>query len=247
MVREPYSFLADTIRVVAVDKDDALLEQYRRFFDICCLFQAHITETAAEAESWLRKSERMHVCLNGLGVTDIDNDEFYLLKTYGRNTSFIVVSDTTDPRIGYTAGTYGAKGFLRYPEDINLHAVLCTVLQAFIYNIVNPDSAQDRPFVRRATVALVRKGPRNVTDWAHELHISESYFRRAWKDATGFRLKHVLFLHSLYSDALTYYELVCRTDSGNTTQVLARPQYSRQYEYYVENREALDAILAQKR
>jgi AraC-like DNA-binding protein len=243
-MKAPYSFLADTIRVVAVEKDAETLEQLRSFFSICCLFKLECLPRAREAELVLRSKTRPHVCLCGLGLTDVGGDEFYLLRNYGRRTSFLMISDTSDPRAGYAAGTYGAKGFLQVPDDLSRETVLCSVLQAFIFNIANPQPSYDHPLIKRATQVLVQKGIRNVSEWARELGVSDSYLRRAWSDAFGVRLKHVLFLHNLYTDALDYYEKVCRLNSGNTTMVLARPEYARQYEYFAANKEALVAILS---
>jgi len=243
-MKAPYSFLADTIRVVVANKDAEVLEELRSFFSICCLFKLECVRKAREAELVIRSNNRTHVCLCGLGLTDVGKDEFYLLRNYGRRTSFLIISDTSDPRAGYAAGTYGAKGFLHLPDDLNRETILCSVLQAFIFNIANPRPSYEHPFIKRATQVLIQKGIRNVSEWARELEVSDSYLRRAWSDAFGgVRLKHVLFLQNLYTDALAYYEQVCRLNSGNTTMVLARPEYARQYEYFVANKDALASIL----
>lgn len=245
-IRAPYSFLKDTIRVLIVESDGALIETCRKFFGICCFFDVQTVRSASEAEKALKSRRRVHVCLNGLDVLGPGGDEYYLLRTYAKKTSFVMVTGNNDAQVGYMAGTLGARGMLRNPRDISLHNLLTTVIQAFMYDIINPDVGGDAPFLRRSTVVLIRDCPESVSRWSRTLEVTDSYLRRAWSGALGIKPKHALFLQHLYRDALAYYEKVCLAGDGGTTALLERPEYAHHHEYWLSNQAVLKEVLHRK-
>ena len=47
--------------------------------------------------------------------------------------------------------------------------------------------------------------PRNVSDWANRVGITDTYLRKLWSEHYFLTPKHVLFLYKLYRDVYDYY------------------------------------------
>ncbi|MBD3320463.1 MAG: response regulator, partial [Chitinivibrionales bacterium] len=106
----PFYFLDNTVNILLVDDDPKIVELLRKTLGMLTVFNIRVADTTRKAASLLESPDRFHSCIFDLGLSDVDNDEFYLLKNFYRHTSFIVLTGATSATKGFLAGQYGAMG-----------------------------------------------------------------------------------------------------------------------------------------
>ena len=187
-----YDFLDKTLNALVVDDEwisQALVSELLSHVNI---FEISTASRCAEAVTVLR-SRRIHLCILDLGINDIDNDEFYLLRTYAKTCSIIVLTASTSPQKGGLCMELGARAILEKRAPFDNRTFIINSNRYALLNIINPyyrERAGDT--LGLTTKVLFEKDPRSVTEWADCLRITDRQLRNLWNSGTG--AKSILFL-----------------------------------------------------
>jgi len=188
-----------------------------------------------EANALLDGGQPFHACIMDLGLTDIDGDELYLLKKFSSSMPFIVLTARHDTKRGFESKDEGARTLVEKETP----ATLLEVKSATSKNAIR--ARLDGEQLRHHIDVLMKVRPRNVSEWAAEIGVTDSRLRKAWQHAYRRNPKHVLFLHKLLR-----YAVHIDDPDKNEPGLGLRPdpqideaEYNRMLEYLHCNRTAL--------
>lgn len=239
-----FDFLKETLNLLIVDAYSATspvsLEQLFRPFGCC---RIHRAATNADALVLLRSGIRFHACCIELGMHDVDQDEFVLLRLYAHHSSIMVITSRNSAAKGAESILLGARAVFDRNESLDKKEVARVLAHQLLVNIVNhryTSTATDS--YSHATRLLFEKNPQSVTEWAEHMHLSDRQLRNLWHAGSGFGAKHMLFLYTCYRDAFHYY-MACSIDKQDESAASAL-FFKKQYQNYFEShRELLSYLL----
>jgi DNA-binding NarL/FixJ family response regulator len=201
-----FSFLERSIRILVVDDEPALVDVYLEHLNDYPLYNATHAFSAKMADSILSKSHGCHVCLLDLGMNDLNNDEYYLIKKYSPKTSFIIVSARDSLEKGFKAGSCGALAAMKKPVDFFKLDIFDRINEAFSRSIVMPEKINRcKPVIRTAVDVLIATRPDSVQQWAESVGVDERYLRKVWEECYGYLPKHMLWFNRFFYFASLYY------------------------------------------
>ncbi len=192
--------LHKSLRLLILDDQSLARETLENFFYDLPIYHTCAAATQRQALRYIENEGPFHCCLYDLSVTDIENDQFYLLKRFCRQTSFIVVTGSRSPRAGGESRDLGAKEILE--KSTLIKSLARQVVNRWtIINILYPefDSRTESPF-SRAVKTLFARNPRNVDEWVRELNVDDSAFRKMWRNR-DIHPKHALEIYNLLLSA----------------------------------------------
>ena len=147
-----------------------------------------------------------HICLMDLGLTDINNDELYLPKRHSKSISLIVNSATNDIERAFMAANSGIARMIAKPPDFFVVDFWRLLRDVFLgWCILPVPGNATNPVFRKCCRVVKEEQPRNVSDWANRVGITDTYLRKLWSEHYFLTPKHVLFLYKLYKDVYDYY------------------------------------------
>jgi len=242
-----FDFLEKTINILVVDDEDFQLALYKELLQDHRLLQIYTASTGREAEKILRGKTPVHMCFFDLGITDIDNDEYYLLKRYGQWLPFIIVSGASDMERAFEARAFGASKLIEKPIDVEEDKFWNIFTDSFLNQVIVPKSSLDKTHLLYECCRIVREEkPLNVSDWGRKAGIHASYLRRLWNDCYNASPKKVLFLYQLFNKALRYHNglFLSSFDKAEFTfDIGDRKEYRQKKTYYLQNKEELENLL----
>lgn len=201
-----YSFLERSMEICIVDDDPIILETYSRILNCYPLYSVATFSSASEANAVLSAIRRVHVCIMDLGLTDIDNDEFYLVKKFSPRTSFVVLTGNSSIHTGFECGKHGSFSVFEKPVDFERIDFVNTLNRAFIYSLVNTSKDKHfKPIVDKIIEALMIYNPTNIGEWAYFACITEQYLRRVWNTIFGYQPKYFLWFYKMMTSAFSIY------------------------------------------
>lgn len=239
-----FNFLKETLNLLIVDAYSTIspvsLEQFFRPFSCC---RIHRASTNADALALLRSGLRFHACCIELGMHDVDQDEFVVLRHYAHHSSIMIITSRSSAAKGAECILLGARAVFDRNESIDKKEVARALAHLVLVNIVNHryiSTASDS--FSHATRLLFEKNPQSVTEWAELMHLSDRQLRNLWHGGSGFGVKHMLFLYSCYRDAFKYYESLAidKLDESAASSLFFKPQYQN---YFESHRELLNYLL----
>jgi DNA-binding response OmpR family regulator len=246
--RQPYYYLERTANVLLVDDDQAVLKSLEGALQSLRFFTVQTATSTRKALTFFERGERIHLCVFDLGLTDVKDDEFYLLRAYRRLAPFVVLTGSPSAEKGFTAGKLGAKSVIQKGGQFSVGKFLKTVNHHLLLHIINPrfnPEATDSLTV--STTTLFDKSPAFVTDWAIEMGITDRELRYIWKKNLGANSKIILFVYHVYRHAFAYMER-CFADGphdGNGADPgVDNDEYRRMEEYYHLHRSTICDYLA---
>jgi CheY-like chemotaxis protein len=204
-----FSFLDKTLNILVVDDDWMILDLLREILSPVHLYNVITANSTKEANAIISSEKRIHVCIMDLGLSDIDHDEFYLLKNFAPYVSFLVNTGSINPAQGFKCKQYGAKhliskGSLSGIEGIEL---VREINRQALYNIINPSFSENIfDTLNFATEMLFKKSPDSVTGWALEAKITDRELRNLWTNKVGIMARQALTIFHLYSIAFACAE-----------------------------------------
>jgi FixJ family two-component response regulator len=202
----PYSFLERTIEICMVDDDPNILELYSKILNCYPLYTAATFSSASEANVILSSIKRFHVCVMDLGLADINNDEFYLVKTFSPQTSFVILTGKGSIQTGFQCGKNGSFSVFEKPVDFRKTEFINTVNEAFIYSLVNTGKEKHcKPIIEKIIEALIFCYPANINEWAYNACVTEQYLRRVWNTIYGYQPKYFLWFYKMMTSAFSFY------------------------------------------
>jgi len=200
-----FALLERTIKILVVDDDLSMVELFYEHLNSYRLYDITRAFCTKEADSILSSSKRYHVCLMDLGLYDINNDEYYLLKKYSPKISFIVVTarDTLDK--GFQSKSYGAIAAMNKPLDFYKLDIFNLVNEAFIRSLITPEHTDKcKPIIQDAVRTFISAKPTSIIAWAEEIGVEKRYFRKVWLECFGYQPKYVVWLYKMFSYAFLY-------------------------------------------
>jgi CheY-like chemotaxis protein len=201
-----FSFLERSVKILVVDDEAALAALFLEHLNAYPLYDASTAFTAKSADAMLSSSNGFHVCLLDLGMSDINGDEYYLIKKHAPQTSFIIITARDSLDKGFKAGHCGAFTAIKKPVDFYQMDIFNIINEAFSKSIVtSPKKYRCKPIVSTAAEVLTLSKPDSVREWADCAGVDERYLRRAWEGCFGYLPKHILWFNKVFYFATLYY------------------------------------------
>jgi DNA-binding NarL/FixJ family response regulator len=245
-----FSFLNRTINICIVDDDPQLLSVYSEILQSYGLYLIFPCSSVSDAESLFQSGKRIHVCIMDLGLKNSNNDEFYLLKKYSSDTSFIVVTGKESIKKGFDCGKYGSQSVFEKPVDFTSIDFLNAINNAFICSLVC-GSRFHKPVLESIVQALLTKNPSDMSEWSMHANVTEQYLRKIWNLIFGYQPKYFLWLYKTFSTAFILYNTLFLQSTGSPDM----PQFSRLPDekdilalerYFCNNKTIFNALLSNR-
>jgi len=210
-----FSFLREAINICIVDDDPQLLSVYTEILQQYRLYTIFPCASASEADLLFMSGKRIHVCIMDLGLKNGSNDEFYLLKKYSPNISFIVVTGKESIKKGFECGKYGSQSVFEKPLDFTSIDFLKAINDAFIYSLVCGPRFH-KPVLESIVHALLTKNPSDMFEWSMHASVTEQYLRKIWNLIFGYQPKYFLWLYKTFNTAFTIYDNIFLQSTGSS-------------------------------
>ncbi|HLV31840.1 MAG TPA: response regulator [Chitinispirillaceae bacterium] len=243
-ILRPYDYIDNTINIMIIEDESFQAELITEILEPVQLFSLYTVTTNKEAVSLFRSGKRFHVCILDLGISDIDNDEFYILRNYTNHCSVIVRTGSDSPKKGATCIQLGAKTVIEKGTMFDTCKFYQIVSRNALLNIVNfryNESSGDT--LNLATKVLFEKNPDTVTQWADYMRITDRQLRNLWRTGSGFGAKQVLSLYHLFKDAFNYYKIDMFGDLDEHNELKNFSDKSSR-SYFENNREILTFLFS---
>jgi CheY-like chemotaxis protein len=205
-MNRPFSFLDGILNILIIEDDPYSKSLVEDLLSEEPIYATHSAASSQEALELLRSGKRFHVCIMDLGLSDIQNDEFFILKQYAQHCSIIVLTGSCSPQKGATCIKLGARAVFEKGTDLNLKELLRAIHTNTLLSIVNHRyNEHNIDTINLATKILFDKKPSTVTQWADYMRISDRQLRNLWHNGSGFSAKYTLYLYMVFSAAFSYY------------------------------------------
>lgn len=242
-----YNFLLKSVSILFIDDDPNQLNYYEDTIGchpLCTVIKA---SNASNAQQIIQSDRVIHLCILDLGIDDINNDEFYLLRKFSKKIPFIIMSGSADIERAFIATNLGAVGMIAKPPHIFSKKFWSILSEVFLDRKILPDmSGSFNPSLKECCNIIKTNLPEAVSDWAVLANISDAYLRKLWNECFTISPKHVLFLYKIYKQAFEYFNAIylsdisgCKLSQSNYPDMT---EHRRMMNYYMQNKEKLDAI-----
>lgn len=237
----PFSFLEKTINVLIIQNDIDSTDYLSDLLGPMRVYNIISVNSCGAALKQLRSGKRFHVCITDLGMSDVENDEFYILRQYANHCSIIVYTGSKSPRKGALSIKLGAKEVFDKHERCAITDFVAIVNRYALLNLVNHRySETSGDTISLATKILFDKSPQSVTEWADFLRISDRQLRNLWASGSGFSAKNVLFIYTIYSTAFGYF--TSRSESNSLSQAVDHT-YRKLCEHYANHKDMIQFLI----
>lgn len=238
----PFSFIDNMLNLLIVDDTPPERNILTHVLARATCYSLHFAGSNGKALEYLRSGKRFHACIVDLGMTDVENDEFYLLKQYGNHSSIIVLTGSNSPQKGARCITLGARAVFDKGTPFNVHNLFVTLNRVVLINIVNHRYNEwSSDSVNQATRLLFENAPESVTEWAEAMRITDRQLRNIWHTGSGFGAKHILFLYHCFNSAFDYYTSALFENEYSSESHFFRQRF---VSYFTTHRELLTFILS---
>jgi CheY-like chemotaxis protein len=208
-LENPFALMNGSVNVLLADDDPDTLELVKDVFSLAPIYVVHPVSSSSDALSLLKSGKRFPVCILDLGLNDMENDEFYLLRQYAHHCSIIILTGSNSPSKGAVCIQMGARSVMDKGAGFNIRKFFETVNYTALIDIVNSRySDTNAETLNFATKVLIEKTPRSVTEWAEYMRITDRQLRNLWHTGSGFSSKQVLTLFTIFKQAFRYYTVL---------------------------------------
>ena len=218
---KPYYYLDGVINVLLVDSNPAVLKSLFEILKPLRLYSVDTASSAHEAERKLRTPRRTHIVVMDLGLNDIKNDEFYLLKKYSNRISFVIFSGCHSSARGFAAGQFGAKVFFEKTTNFDNANFISSINKIALFTVINPRYKFESDTLSRSTDILFNKSPKFVSQWAQLLGLTDRALRLIWTKNLGANAKIIISTYHIFKTAFDYYSDIINekvtSDHANVT------------------------------
>lgn len=202
---EPYYYLDGLVNVLLIDDDPGIIEMMKDIFEPFRIFNLKTATSSSQAEKILNTPERVHIAILDLGLKDIKNDEFYLLKHFANRVSFVMFTGATSTAKGFEAHENGAKAIIEKRPDFDVNEFIDTMNRLALLTIINPRYEKNDDSLNKSTDILFDKSPRFVSQWAQALGLTDRALRHMWTKNLGANTKIILSIYQIFTAAFKYY------------------------------------------
>lgn len=249
IIKFPDDPLCKSVSILFIDDEEKQLQYYRDMVNGHSLYSVKTAGNAAEAQKILKggSGEMPHLCVMDLGIDDIGNDEFFLLKKFASRVPFIIVSGSMDIERAFEASRLEAAAMIAKPIQVlseKFWSTLSTVfLNYSIYPILNSGS---NSVLKNCRDVLYNQEPETVSEWAAMASISDTYIRKLWAECFTYPPKYILFLYRMYKYSFRFHDATYIADLMGTEppeiSLALIEQYKQMIKYYMQNKVELDLI-----
>lgn len=244
-LENPFAFINDSVNVLLVDDDSDASELLRDIFSLAPIYVVHSASSSCDALSLLRSGKRFHVIILDLGLSDVFNDEFYLLRQYAHNSSMIILTGSNSPSKGATCIQMGARSVIEKGAQFNTRKFIETVNFNSVINIVNSRySNNNAETLNFATKVLFEKMPKSVTEWADCMRITDRQLRNLWHTGSGYSAKQVLVLFTILTQTFRYYTVFNFGTSEEKREFESTVDVKKLFSYYIAHKNIVTFILS---
>jgi response regulator RpfG family c-di-GMP phosphodiesterase len=229
------NLLSGCLNILTVDDSEVILRLIKGTLSPIRAYKVYNASSAKEADCLLGKEIKFHACISDMGLNDINNNEFYLIEKYGKTIPFIVLTGRNDTPMGFKCREKDAHAIIQKETD----ETLLKIKTAVKYSAVR--SRLDGELLKNHIDILMKAQPKNVSEWAREIGISDSRLRKAWQQAYERNPKHILFLHRLLNFVIQEDDLDEKeqNDNFNPDNQNYKAEYIQMMEYLNCNRSVL--------
>jgi CheY-like chemotaxis protein len=257
MPSNPFPFLKQTVNILLVDDSPLITSWISGMLELLDLYYISVASSTAEAVTILETGEkRYHVCVVDLGMSDVENNEFYLMDNYGKKMPFIVITARSDTERGFKCGSRGVKEILLKDSRDFERRLLSTINKYALKSIICPKFCENpSTTLIRFIECLDQKKPASVNEWVAYLKMDERYFRSEWEKYVGMMPKHSLCIFYLFSETFKYIEKVnikgsiAKADSDILELIKkldASSCFKRCKEYFLQNEQILKDFISKR-
>lgn len=242
-----FSALSQSVSILAVDDDSFLCVFYREALSQHPLYSVKTASSAQTALKMLQSEKPFHLCILDLGMDDVQDDEFYLLRHFSRKVPFVIISGTPDTERTFEACRIGAREMIAKPFELSSIHFWEKLSKTFLSYTILPDLSEVKPHHKAIYKVLVDKQPRTISQWAMMAGVTDTWLRKVWYEYCDCQPKRVLFLYRLYNLAFDYHNhrQLCEMD-----EKMLKPRtlktYSRRMETYLMYQRVFETIKNRK-
>ncbi|MDG5813551.1 response regulator [Chitinispirillales bacterium ANBcel5] len=202
MIKENlFHLLKETVQVLIVEDNSSSFELVENVLGTTSIYRIEWAKTASAAARRLGAKQKFHICLLDLGMSDVDGDEFFLIRRYSAEFPILVFTASDSPGKGADSVLLGAKAVIEKKTPFDTFQFLKTINYWSLISLINNEYGVKRgTTLEFATKVLLEKKPCSVTQWADQMRITDRQLRNLWATAPGFGAKSVLNLFHLYSN-----------------------------------------------
>jgi CheY-like chemotaxis protein len=239
--RQPYYYLDGLLNLLVVDDDPGIRSLVANLLSPVRLYSVKTVSSASEALNILKQPSRVHLCLFDLGLCDIENDEYFLLRKFAARTSFVVFTGSTSPAKGWTARDLGARDIIEKSPELDLEYFLKKINRHALMTVINPAVRLTNDSLSASTAVLFNKSPGNVSRWASEMGITDRELRHLWSTHLGANAKIILSIYQIFTSAFAWYE---KNANGAAARMQRPSSDSRLEEYYHMHRSTINDFIS---
>jgi CheY-like chemotaxis protein len=241
--------LGKSVSILFIDDEEKQLRYYRDMVSGHALYSVKTAGNAAEAQKILNGGcgDKPHLCVMDLGIDDIGNDEFFLLKRYASRVPFVIVSGSMDMERAFEASRLDAAAMIAKPIQVLSEKFWSTLSTVFLnYSIFPILNSGSNPVLKFCRDVLYNEEPETVSEWATLASISDTYIRKLWAECFTYPPKYILFLYRMYKYSFRFHDAEYVADLNGTespdlpTDLVE--QFKQMIKYYLQNKSELDLI-----
>jgi CheY-like chemotaxis protein len=245
----PEDPLCKSVRILFIDDEKKQLQYYRDMVSGHAMYSVKTAGNAAEAQKFLNggSGDKPHLCVMDLGIDDIGNDEFFLLKKFASRVPFIIVSGSMDMERAFEASRLDAAAMIAKPIQVLSEKFWGTLSTVFLNYSIYPILNSGSNFVlKNCRDVLYNEEPETVSEWAAMASISDTYIRKLWAECFTYPPKYILFLYRMYKYSFRFHDAGYIADLMGTEPPAISFEFIEQYKqmikYYMQNKVDLDLI-----
>jgi len=243
---QPFYYLDNLVNVLLVDDDIKIISLLGEILKPFCPYNIHSAITAQQAEKILSSPTRFHICVMDLGITDIKNDEFFLLKQFGKRVSFIILTGRPSPSKGFDAHALGAKSIIEKSGAFDTRTFLKTLSRLALLNIINPKYIPEKiDSLSLSTDILFEKSPKFISQWAMHMGMTDRTLRHIWTKNLGANAKIIISIFQMFEMAFKHFEVISTTgENGDAQKIVQSDHYHRLEEFFHMHKSTITDFIA---
>lgn len=240
----PFSYLDGTLQVLIVEDDQTSAFLVHDILAFAPVYNVKLVSACSAAADMLQSAPRTHVLVLDLGIRDVENDEFYLLRQFASKTSVIVFTGSDSPQKGAQSVLLGAKAVVEKGASLDSFEFFRTVNRSSMINLINSAYSEvgGSTTLWTATKVLLEKRPGSVNEWAGIMGITDRQLRNVWSSGNLPGARNALFLFQLFSKVFSYYESAFNGEASKL-ELLQDLEYQRFAEYYLTHKQLFSSVI----
>jgi len=232
----PFGYLDKLLNLLIIEDDPHFSCFLQELFEPVTLFNVHSASKSSEALDFIKNGKRVHICILDLGISDVANDEFYILRICANICPVLVLTGSRSPSKGAVCIQLGAKAVMEKGAGFSAEKLFDEVIHHNMVNIICKNynnSAADT--VKLAVQILFEKKPLTVTQWAEFMRITDRQLRNLWNIGSPQGAKFILEIFHQYSDAFRYFKSVLFSQKSDYCYGSSEKKSSMYLESHIEN------------